>query len=61
MIQSKQPPPVPIIDHCKVPVVNTLIVMNVETVSPESKHPAFIPWGFVLGLENEPEVKSTVL
>ncbi|MNE31245.1 hypothetical protein D3C80_1247980 [compost metagenome] len=33
----------PIIDHSNVPLVTILIVMNVETVSPDNKHPLFTP------------------
>jgi hypothetical protein len=50
-------------DHCNVPEVTTFIVINVETVSPESRHPEFPGelFGFELGFEMDPEVKSTVL
>jgi hypothetical protein len=62
MIQSKQPEAVGLtIDHCNVPDVTTLIVMKVETVSPVNKHPEFPPFGFVLGFDIDPAVKSTVL
>jgi hypothetical protein len=63
MIQSKHPPLGPMIDHSKVPVVTTEMVINVELVSPLNKHPEFpgTVLGFVLGLEIDPEVKSTIL
>jgi hypothetical protein len=50
----------PIIDHCKVPDVTTLMVRNVELVSPDNKHPLFTPCGFEVGLETQPTPKSTV-
>jgi hypothetical protein len=61
MIQSKQPPLGPIIDHAKVPFEMTLIVMNVELVSPLSKHPELNPAGLVEGFEILPAVKSITL
>jgi hypothetical protein len=60
MIQSKQPPEGPWIDHCSEPLETTEIVINVELVSPESKHPEFPPFGFTLGFETLPEVKSMI-
>jgi hypothetical protein len=59
MIQSKQPPLGPIIDHASVPEEMTLIEINVELVSPLNKQPELKPAGFVDGLEILPEVKST--
>jgi hypothetical protein len=66
MIQSKQPLPDgvpfgfnPTRDHCSVPDVTILIVIKVELVSPDNKHPLFTPWGFVEGFETDPDVKST--
>jgi hypothetical protein len=62
MIQSKQPVPVGLkIDHCKVPDDTTFIVIKVETVSPVNRQPAFPPFGFILGFDIDPAVKSTVL
>jgi hypothetical protein len=61
MIQSKQPPEGPMIDHCRVPLVTMLMVIKVETVSPDNKHPELTPCGLVLGFEIEPDVKSIVL
>jgi hypothetical protein len=61
MIQSKQPPLGPIIDHAKVPFEITFIVIKVELVSPLSKQPALNPAGLVEGLETLPEVKSITL
>jgi hypothetical protein len=61
MIQSKQPPLGPIIDHARVPFEITFIVIKVELVSPLSKHPELNPAGFVEGLETLPEVKSITL
>jgi hypothetical protein len=63
MIQSKQPPLGPMIDHANVPFDTTEIVINVELVSPLSKHPA-LPgeeFGFVFGLDIEPDEKSMTL
>ena len=61
MIQSKQPPLGPMIDHANVPVEMTLIEINVELVSPLNKQPELNPAGFVDGFEMLPEVKSTTL
>ncbi len=61
MIQSKQPPLGPMIDHASVPVEMTLIEINVELVSPLNKQPALNPAGFEEGLEILPELKSTTL
>jgi hypothetical protein len=59
MIQSKQPPLGPMIDHASVPVEMTLIEINVELVSPLNKQPELNPAGFVDGFDILPEVKST--
>jgi len=50
------------IDHSNVPVETTEIVINVELVSPLNRQPEFpgTGFGFVLGLEIEPDVKSTI-
>jgi hypothetical protein len=61
MIQSKQPPLGPIIDHASVPVEMTFMDMKVELVSPLNKQPELNPAGLVEGLEILPEVKSTTL
>jgi hypothetical protein len=61
MIQSKQPPLGPIIDHASVPVEITLMDINVELVSPLNKQPELNPAGFEDGFEILPEVKSIVL
>jgi hypothetical protein len=62
IIQSKQPPFGPIIDHANVPLFITEIVIKVELVSPLKRHPELPKRpGFVEGLEILPEVKSTML
>ncbi|MNY15835.1 hypothetical protein D3C86_1490680 [compost metagenome] len=66
MIQSKHPvlagfPDAfkPIIDHCNVPFETILMVIKVELVSPDNKHPELTPCGLELGLEIVPVPKST--
>ena len=61
MIQSKQPPADPWIDHSSVPFETTVIVIKVELVSPDSRQPEFVPFGFVDGFETVPVPKSKLL
>jgi hypothetical protein len=50
------------IDHSKVPVVTIEMVINVELVSPLNKQPELpgTVFGFILGFETDPDVKSTI-
>ena len=61
MIQSKQPPFGPSIDHSSVPLETMVMVMNVELVSPESKQPELPGFGLDDGLDGVPEPKSKLL
>jgi hypothetical protein len=58
IIQSKQPEPGVPIENSKVPVVATLITIQVLLSSPERRQPVFKDPGFTEGFETVPLVNS---